>query len=287
MSVTAKSYDNDFPNTWCPGCGNFAILKALKQALAEQGYQPHQVVIVSGIGQAGKLPHYLRCNFFNGLHGRALPLATAVKIANFDLPVIVVGGDGDMYGEGGNHFIHAIRRNVNVTLLVHNNKVFGLTRGQASPTTERGIVTKVQTNGVMLTPFNPLAVAAISGAPFVARGFAGDEAHLIRMIKEAMGAEGFSLLDILQPCVSFDRVHTFKWYRERVYDLDETGHDVSDVMAAVAKAREWGKRIPIGVLYRQWDKRTYEQESAVLREGPLLKKSHAPGRLERLIDSFM
>ena len=152
MTSAAKDFDNDFPITWCPGCGNFAILSCLKQALAELDYKPHQVVIVSGIGQAGKTPHYLRCNFLNGLHGRAIPVASAVRMANSDIPVIAIGGDGDMYGEGGNHFLHAIRRNVNITVMVHNNKVFGLTQGQASPTTDLGIVTKVQTHGVLSTP---------------------------------------------------------------------------------------------------------------------------------------
>ena len=287
MTATIKPFDNDFPITWCPGCGNFPILNALKQALADMELEPHKLILVSGIGQAAKLPHYMRCNFFNGLHGRALPVATAIRIANTDLPVIVIGGDGDTYGEGGNHFLHAIRRNVNLTLITHNNQVFGLTRGQASPTTERGFVTKVQTHGVFLTPLNPLAVALAFETPFVARGFAGDGKHLAGLFREAIGAEGFSLVDVLQPCVSFDHVHTFQWYKERVYDLKETGHDPSDLMAAIHKVREWGDRIPIGVFYRNPEKPTFEAQSPALQAGPLVARRPDPSRLSGVIDSFL
>jgi len=287
MTETIKNFDNDFPITWCPGCGNFPILNAVKQALADMELEPHKVILVSGIGQAAKLPHYMRCNFFNGLHGRALPVATAIRIANTDLPVIVIGGDGDTYGEGGNHFLHAIRRNVNLTLITHNNQVFGLTRGQASPTTERGFVTKVQTHGVFLTPFNPLAVALAFEAPFVARGFAGDGKHLAGLFKEAIGSEGFSLVDVLQPCVSFDHIHTFQWYKERVYDLKQAQHDPSDLMAAIHKVREWGDRIPIGVFYRNPEKPTFEAQSPALQAGPLVARRPEPSRLSGVIDSFL
>ncbi|MFH1137044.1 MAG: thiamine pyrophosphate-dependent enzyme [Pseudomonadota bacterium] len=287
MSPTAKDFDNDFPITWCPGCGNFAILASLKKALAELGYSPHEVAVVSGIGQAGKTPHYMRCNFFNGLHGRALPVAEGARMVNPGLPVLAVGGDGDMYGEGGNHFIHAIRRNVNVTLLAHNNKVFGLTQGQASPTTDAGVVTKIQPHGVFAAPFNPLALAVVGEASFTARAYAGNAVHLTDMIKQAISAEGFSVLDILQPCLSFDKLHTFKWYNDRVYDLNQTGHDVRDLAAAVEKAREWGDRIPIGVFYVNPDRPSYEQASGVLRAGPLVGRKTDPALLQREIDAFM
>jgi 2-oxoglutarate ferredoxin oxidoreductase subunit beta len=287
MTATINRFDNDFPIAWCPGCGNFPILSALKQTLVDMELEPHKLILVSGIGQAAKLPHYMRCNFFNGLHGRALPVATAIRIANTDLPVIVIGGDGDTYGEGGNHFLHAIRRNVNLTLITHNNQVFGLTRGQASPTTERGFVTKVQTHGVFLTPLNPLAVALAFEAPFVARGFAGDGKHMAGLFKEAIGAEGFSLVDVLQPCVSFDHVHTFQWYKERVYDLKETKHDASDLMAAIHKVREWGDRIPIGVFYRNPKKPTFEAQSPALQAGPLVARRPDLSRLSGVLDSFL
>jgi 2-oxoglutarate ferredoxin oxidoreductase subunit beta len=287
MTVTIKKFENDFPIAWCPGCGNFPILNAVKEALVDLELRPHEVILVSGIGQAAKLPHYLRCNFFNGLHGRALPVATAIRIANVDLPVIVIGGDGDTYGEGGNHFLHAVRRNINLTLITHNNQVFGLTRGQASPTTEKGFVTKIQTHGVFLTPLNPLTVALALEAPFVARGFAGDEKHLAGLVKDAITAEGFSLVDVLQPCVSYDRIHTFKWYKERVYNLNEEGHDSLDLMAAIQKSREWGERIPVGIFYRNPETLSFEKQSPVLKDGPLVKRRLDMSKVEKLIDSFL
>ena len=280
-------YDNDFPPSWCPGCGNFPILAALKQALTDLGLKPHEVVIVSGIGQAAKLPHYLNCNFFNGLHGRALPLASAIKIANSDLEVIVICGDGDAYGEGGNHFIHALRRNINLTLITHNNQTFGLTKGQASPTTERGVVTRVQTKGVFLTPLNPLSVAVNFEIPFVGRGFAGDMKYLVELIKEAVTTSGFSLLDVLQPCVVWDRVHTFPWYRERVYKLEESGFDPLDLLAAIQKSKEWGDSIPTGVFYRNPEAMSYEDQSPVMGNGPLVKRPFDRSKVENLIDSFL
>jgi len=287
MTVTIQDFENDFPKTWCPGCGNFPILNAVKQTLVDAGLEPHEVILVSGIGQAAKLPHYMKCNFFNGLHGRALPVATAIRIANSDIPVVVIGGDGDVYGEGGNHFLHAVRRNINITLVTHNNQVFGLTRGQASPTAEKGFVTRVQTHGVFLTPFNPLAVALVLDAPFVARGFAGDGKHLAGLLKEAIALEGFSLVDVLQPCVSFDRVHTFQWYKERVYDLSKDGHDPSDLLAAIQKSREWGKKIPLGVFYRNPKKLCFEKQAYVLKEGPLVGRHFKATRVNKVIDSFL
>ncbi|MFH1351288.1 MAG: 2-oxoacid:ferredoxin oxidoreductase subunit beta [Pseudomonadota bacterium] len=287
MNVTIKDFENNVPIAWCPGCGNFSILKAVKQALVDLQLKPHEIVLVSGIGQAAKLPHYLRCNFFNGLHGRALPVATGIRIANSNLPVIVIGGDGDTYGEGGNHFIHALRRNINLTLITHNNQVFGLTQGQASPTTERGFVTRVQTHGVILYPFNPVTIAIALEAPFVARGFAGEVDLLKELIKKAVAVEGFSLIDVFQPCVSYDRVHTFEWYKERVYDLNNSGHDPHDIAAAFLKSREWGERIPIGIFYQNPAKLSYEEQSPILKKGPLAKRPPDSSKIQKVIDSFL
>jgi 2-oxoglutarate ferredoxin oxidoreductase subunit beta len=288
MNAEKGAFDNDVPIAWCPGCGNFSILKALKQALIDMDLKPNEIILVSGIGQAAKLPHYLRCNFFNGLHGRSLPIATAIRIGNSDVPVIVIGGDGDTYGEGGNHFIHALRRNMNMSLITHNNQVFGLTQGQASPTTERGFVTRVQTHGVFLTPFNPITLAIALDVSFVARGFAGNVEHLQWLIKQAMSTEGFALIDVFQPCVSYDHVHTFEWYKERVYDLKESGHDTKDQTAAIQRSKEWGEEIPIGIFYQNPEKLSYEQQSALLRDGPaLVKRRPDLSRIEKVIDSFL
>lgn len=287
MSVSPKDYDFDSHIAWCPGCGNFPILKAVKQSLAELGLKPHEVIVVSGIGQSSKLPHYMRCNFFNGLHGRSLPVATGIRVADPSIPVLVIGGDGDTYGEGGNHFIHAMRRNLNVTLITHNNQVFGLTLGQASPTSEMGFVTKVQSHGVFLTPFNPLATAALLQAPFVARGFAGRVPHLTALIKEAMQVKGFSLVDVLQPCVTFDRVHTFRWYEDRVYDIGEEGHNPEDMTAAITKAREWGDRVPIGIFYRNKNTKCFEDQIPPLRKGPLKHLTLDPSKVSDLVETFL
>jgi len=266
----------DTSPAWCPGCGNFAILKTLNAAFEQAGIDPKQTVLVSGIGQAAKLPHYtqLKCNVFNGLHGRALPAATGIKIANHDLNVIVTSGDGDMYGEGGNHLIHTFRRNVGVKAFVHNNQVYGLTKGQASPTSEVGFVTKVQTHGVVLQPLNPLAIAIVEDCSFVARSFSGDREHLGEMMLEAIAHDGFALLDILQPCVTFNRVNTFKWYKDRIRPVGED-HDPSDCDAALRLAMKWGDEIPIGVLYRS-GRASYEARQDVLGKGTLVGQYAAP-----------
>ncbi|MEM3078452.1 MAG: thiamine pyrophosphate-dependent enzyme, partial [Nitrososphaerales archaeon] len=202
--VTLKDYEGG-PTAWCPGCGNFSILLAVKRALVEMNLEPYQVLIVSGIGQAGKLPHYMRCNTLNALHGRDVPEAIGAKLANHELKVIAVGGDGDGYGEGGNHFTHAILRNIDITYIVHDNQIYGLTKGQASPTSDKGFVTKTTPEGVISLPFNPIALAISLGATFVSRGFAGEVDHLVELIKKAIQHRGFALVDVLQPCVTFNK----------------------------------------------------------------------------------
>lgn len=265
-----EDYKGQTP-AWCPGCGNFGILRAFKEAMVELGLEPHQFVIVSGIGQAGKFPHYLRCNTFNGLHGRTLPVATGIRLANHELTVFAVAGDGDCYGEGGNHFIHAIRRNVNITLLVHDNQVYGLTKGQASPTSLEGMVTKVQVSGVISEPLNPVAMAIALDCSFVARGFAGDTEHLKGLIREAVRHEGFSLIDILQPCITFNKINTYEWYKERVYYL-EPEYDPFDRIKAFQRSLEFGERIPLGIIYRN-DRRIYEKRVPVIEDLPLVKQA--------------
>lgn len=251
---------------WCPGCGNFAILKILKQTLEELKLQPKNIVLVSGIGQAAKIPHYLRCNFFNGLHGRALPPATAIKAVNPDLTVIAESGDGDMYGEGGNHFIHTIRRNPNITNIVHNNMVYGLTKGQASPTSEEGFVTPVQVNGVILKPFNPIAVAIAEDASFVARVFCGDIEQTKEIFKKAVQHKGYALVDVFQPCVSFNKVNTFQWFKEHTYYLEKE-YGPSDRKQAFARSIEHDK-LPLGIFYINTKKKSFEEHFPRLTINP-------------------
>ncbi|MDO8715843.1 MAG: 2-oxoacid:ferredoxin oxidoreductase subunit beta [Dehalococcoidales bacterium] len=281
--VTMTDYAGLTP-AWCPGCGNFGILNALKKALVDLNLEPSRVLLVSGIGQAGKLPHYARGNVFNSLHGRPIPVAVAAKMVNQELTVIAVSGDGDAYGEGGNHFLHAMRRNHDITYLVHNNQVYALTKGQASPTSEPGYVAKTTPQGAP-APINPLVLAIAAGAGFVARSFAGDPAHVAEMVKRGIRHRGFALIDILQPCVTFNRVNTWDWYRQRVYKL-EAGYNPADKTAAFNKAQEWGDRIPIGVIYEQV-RPTFEDQLPSLKSGPLVKQKTAPARVEKLVNEFL
>ena len=283
--VTFKDYAESIPIAWCPGCGNFGILRALRKALVELGIEPHQVLFVSGIGQAPKLPHYTHGNVFDGLHGRTISTATGAKIANNELIVIGIDGDGGAYGEGIGHLLATMRRNVNITYMAHNNQVYGLTKGQASPTSDLGFVTRTTPFGAG-QPLNPLALALSSDITFLARGFSGDIEHLSGLLKAGIKHQGFSLIDILQPCVSFNHKNTYQWYRERVYKLEDEGYDPSDKIGAFAKAQEWGDRIPIGLIYRK-ERPVYEEQLPALKEGPIVKQKIDPSQFEALLDEFM
>ena len=281
--VTIDDYTGLKP-AWCPGCGNFAILRAVNKALSDLNIEPHQVLFVSGIGQAGKLPHYSRGNIFNSLHGRPVPPACGAKLVNPALIVIAVSGDGDAYGEGGNHFLHAMRRNHDITYLVHDNQVYGLTKGQTSPTSDLGFITKTTPQGASL-PLNPIGLAVIGGATFVARGYAGDVDHLADLIKQGIRHKGFSLIDILQPCVIFNHVNTFKWYAERVYRLESAKYDPTDKSQALLKALEWGDKIPIGVIYKE-QRATFEELQPALRRGSPVKQKLEPVNITPLLEEF-
>ncbi len=242
-------------SAWCPGCGNFPIRDVLESVLQELPGPANKVVLTSGIGQAAKMPHYLEVNYFNGLHGRALPLAVGIKLARPDLTVIAYSGDGCNYGEGGNHFIHTIRRRLDITILTSNNQVYGLTKGQSSPTTDRGVKNLLDPQGSENIPLNPVSLAITMGAPFVARGFAGEKDHLKSVIREAILFKGTALVDVLQPCVTFNRINTYGWYRERVYTLDKPAKNRYE---ALKLADAWDTKIPIGVLFRDDSARSRE-----------------------------
>lgn len=270
---------------WCPGCGDFSILRTLKMALAELEIDSRELVLVSGIGQAGKLPHYLKSHTYNSLHGRALSPATAIKAVNKDLKVIVTSGDGDMYGEGGNHFMHTIRRNPDITSIVHNNMVYGLTKGQASPTSQTEMKTPLQVEGVSLEPFNPLTVAIALDASFVARTFAGDMEHMKETFKAAINHKGYALVDVFQPCVTFNKLNTFQWFRENTYKLEDS-HDPYDRGEAFKRATETEK-YPLGIFYKNENKLTFEETLSVYAEddSPLYEREFDMKKLENLIES--
>jgi len=276
-------YDSKTEIAWCPGCGNFGILNALKDALVELEIAPKNLVIVSGIGQAGKTPHYLSCNFFNGLHGRALPPATGIKAANPNLTVIAEGGDGDMYGEGGNHFIHTIRRNPDITNIVHNNMVYALTKGQASPTSGEGFKTPIQVDGVFEEPFNPIAVAISLGASFVARAFSADMDKTKEIIKKAILHKGYALVDIFQPCISFNKINTFKWFKDHTYYLEDN-YNPQDKVEAFRRSLETEK-FPLGIFYINDKKKTFEDNLPAysLNKEPLYKRQVDFNKLKSLV----
>ncbi|MBP2684609.1 MAG: pyruvate ferredoxin/flavodoxin oxidoreductase, beta subunit [Deltaproteobacteria bacterium] len=292
-------FDTDVENAWCPGCGNFPILNAVKKALERTGKAKHEIVLVSGIGQAAKLPHHVDVNVFNGLHGRALPAALAIRMADPSLTVVVTSGDGDLYGEGGNHFLHNIRRNPDygeggnhflhdirrnpdIAVFVHDNQVYGLTKGQPSPTSDPGWTGSLQRAGVISGPFPPLAVAIALGCGFVARGYAADVDFTADLMVRAIAHKGFALVDILQPCVTFNKKNTYEWYGKMVYKIS-ADHDVTDRKRAFDLSLEWEERIPIGVLYRREDRPTFEELHPGVGDSPLHERGTSPEDVRDLL----
>jgi len=265
---------------WCPGCGDFMTLKALKEALTELDISPNNLVMVSGIGQSSKTPHYLNCNFFNGLHGRPLPPATAIRVCNPELKVIAIGGDGDIYGEGGNHFIHAIRRNPNITVIVNNNMVYGLTKGQASPTSQKDYKTHVQTHGAINEPFNPLSIAIAQDASFVARAFCGDTEQTKEIFKKAITHKGFALTDVFQPCVTFNKVNTYPWFKQNTYYLEDS-YLPNNRIKAFERSIE-AEKLPLGIFYINSNKTTFEETEANSEKSKLHVFERRQKRKEKL-----
>lgn len=258
--VDIKDLDTGERPTWCPGCGNYVLLSTLKAVISELELQPENVVVVSGIGCGSKMPHFIKTYGFEGLHGRILPVATGVKLANKNLTVIAVGGDGDGYGIGGNHFIHAARRNIDVTYIVQNNSVYGLTKGQYSPTSQRGFVSPTSPFGAIDEPVNPVSLAISSGATYVARAWYMDANHLKELIKNGVKHKGFALIDVLQPCLTFNKINTIEWYTEKIYKLEETEYKPNDKLIAFEKSQEFYPKIPIGLFYKEDGKPTYEDQ---------------------------
>ncbi len=273
---------------WCPGCGNHRVLEAMVEAFGKLRVEPWKVVVVSGGGQAGKMPHYLRCNFLQGLRGQVLAYALGVKLANPELTVIAVGGDDDIYGAGGGHLVHAFRRNLNVACLVHNNGVYGPRREQSLPGSGVGSASRMDPTGTGTPKFNPLAVGLAAGGTFLARGFAGRTKHLAWLIGEAVKHRGFGFIDLLQPCVTHNKVNTFEWYSERVYDLDSEGHDPRRREQAFVRALEWPEqedgRIGIGVFY-QARRKCHEESLPALKQGSLTARRVDAGLLQKTVRS--
>jgi len=271
--VTVKDFKGKVDPDWCPGCGDFGVLTALKQALVELNLNPHQVMTISGIGCSSNLPGYLSTYGMHTLHGRALAVATGAQLANHDLKIIVTGGDGDGYGIGGNHFIHSMRRNVDLTYIVMNNQIYGLTTGQISPTSTKGMKTKSTPAGSVENPIFPVSLAIAAGATYVARGYTGQVKHLVDLIKGGIQHKGFALIDAFSPCVTFNLDNTHEFFKHRTKKLEDMGHDPTDFSAAIQKSYEWGDEIPIGLFWKREDLPTLDQLEQILDEGgPLARR---------------
>jgi 2-oxoglutarate ferredoxin oxidoreductase subunit beta len=283
--VTMQDLSTSATNTWCPGCGNFGILTAVKRAIIQLELDPEKVVAVTGIGCHGKFTNYIKVNGIHVIHGRVLPVAAAIKLANHELTVIGFAGDGDAFNIGMGHFPHAARRNHDITLVVHDNLIYGLTTGQTSPTSKRGHRTKSTPRGVFELAVNPITQALASDASFVARGYAGDVRHLTELFKEAFTFRGFAVVDVLQPCIAWNRINTYDFYKERVYKLEETDHDPTDLMQAYRLGMEWEERIPIGIIYRK-ERAVYRENFPFLEGEPLVRRKLDGIDISGLMEEF-
>ncbi len=269
--VTVADYNGSVKPDWCPACGNFAQLSAIKSALADLKIEPHNVAVASGIGCSSNLPEFINAYGFHGIHGRALPVASGIKWANPKLTVIAYGGDGDGFFEGTQHLYHTAKRNLDITYIVSDNQIFGLTTGQASPTSEMGLKSKTTPDGNIEKPVNPLLFTLSAGATFVARAFSGDPRHLQEVIKQGIAHRGFSFIDVFSPCVSFNKTNTYDYFRKRVYQY--TAEDLSDFNKAFAAAHEYGDKIPIGIFYKK-DEPVYDDFDPVIANKPLIDQKH-------------
>ncbi len=269
--LTVADFKGRVDPDWCPGCGDYGVLAAVQKALVDLQIPNHQVVTISGIGCSSNFPGFIETYGMHTLHGRALPIASGVKMANPELTVLVTGGDGDGLGIGGNHLTHTMRRNVDLTYIIMDNQIYGLTTGQTSPTSRLGMKTKSSPHGNVEGPINPITMALAAGATFVARGFSGDQKHLTDLIKQGLQHKGFSFLDVFSPCVTYNHDNTFQWFRPRVKRLeDDASYDATDWVAAMEKSTIWGDEIPIGKFYERTDLPSLDQAEPVLKDGPMV-----------------
>ncbi len=271
--------------TWCPGCGDWGIGIAIKQAFVQLGFDPSTVAVVFGIGCSGNMNDFLNAYAIHSLHGRAIPNAIGIKLVNHHLPVIAIVGDGDCYGEGGNHLIHAARGNHDITVIVHDNRVYGLTTGQVAPTAQKGFKSKSTPQGIIEEPINPLITAIANGATFVAQGFAGDINHLINLIKLGISHKGFSLINVLQPCVTFNKINNYQYYLQRVYKLDQS-YKKEDINQAILKAMEINEeKFPLGIIYQR-SKPAYHEQLSQIKESSLINKKRFEN-FDKIIEDFV
>lgn len=284
IELPVETYKGPVEPDWCPGCGDYGVLRSLQTAAGKLGIQPKDLLVVSGIGCSSNLPGFINAYGIHSLHGRSVAVATGAHLANTDMKVVITGGDGDGYGIGIGHFIHAMRRNLDVTYIVMDNQIYGLTTGQASPTTTRGHKTKSTPKGNAEVPLNPMALAITAGATYVARGYTGEQKHLIDLIAGGIAHKGFALIDVYSPCVTYNKINTYPWFKERVYKLEDQDWDPSNFQNSLLKSFEWGDKIPLGVLYQD-QQTTYEDVEPVLQRGSLVKQPF--GQNKETMDAFI
>jgi 2-oxoglutarate ferredoxin oxidoreductase subunit beta len=271
--LTIKDFKGKAEPDWCPGCGDFGVLSALKMALADLGVRPHEAMVISGIGCSSNLPGYISTYGMHTLHGRALSVATGAQMANHELKIIVTGGDGDGYGIGGNHFVHSMRRNVDLTYIVMNNQIYGLTTGQVSPTSVKGMQTKSTPSGSVENPIMPVPLAIAAGATYVARAYTGQVKHMVELIKGGIEHKGFALIDAFSPCVTFNHDNGHEFFKQRTKKLEDMGHNPTDFAAAMKYGYEWDDEIPIGLFWKRTDLLALDQLEPVLSQGgPLARR---------------
>lgn len=288
IELPVETYKGPVDPDWCPGCGDFGVLKSVQEAAGKLGIKPENLMVVSGIGCSSNLPGFMHSFGVHSLHGRSVPVATGVHLANTDLKTVITGGDGDGYGIGVGHLLHAMRRNLDVTYVVMDNQIYGLTTGQTSPTTTLGHKTKSTPQGNIEHPLNPLALAITAGATFVARGFSGEQKHLAETIAQGIAHKGFSLIDVFSPCVTYNKINTYPWFKERVYKLEDENWDPSEFYKSYEKTFEWDEKIPLGVIYRA-DLPTYEDGEPALQNGPLAKQKLGadPKAMKKFVDELI
>ena len=281
-----SKYKSETRPDWCPGCGDYGVLNSLVQAVGNLGLDPKDILVVSGIGCSSNLPGFIHAYGFHSLHGRAMPIATGAKLANPELNVIVTGGDGDGYGIGLGHFIHAMRRNLDITYIVMDNQIYGLTTGQASPTSSKQFLTKSSPTGTIEEPINPIALALVAGATYVSRGFSGDPKHLTELMQNGIKHKGFALIDVFSPCVTWNRLNTYDFFRQNCYKINGPHYDTSNIEVALSKSRETGPKLPIGLFY-ETSKPTYEEQEPALRSGSPVKAKLGISNPQELLDEFI
>lgn len=288
IELPIETYKGPVDPDWCPGCGDFGVLRSVQQAAGSLGVKPENLMVVSGIGCSSNLPGFIHSYGVHSLHGRSVPVASGIHFANTDLKVVITGGDGDGYGIGVGHLIHAMRRNLDVTYVVMDNQIYGLTTGQASPTTTTGHVTKSTPQGNIEHPLNPLALAITAGATFVARGFSGEQKHLADTIAAGIAHKGFSLIDVFSPCVTYNKINTYPWFKQRVYKLEDENWDPGEFHKSYEKTFEWDEKIPLGVIYRT-EMDTYEDGEPALQNGPLAKQKLGgdPKAMKKFVDELV